>query len=541
MVEAPPEKLRQLAELRRLADSAAVQRKERYLHDPAGWAHDRLDEHFWSKQVEIAESVVAHRRTAVKSCHGVGKSFSAARFIAWWLDVHPPGTAFVVSTAPTFQQVEAVLWREVNQAANKARTRGNPFIGRILTTEWKLGNEQIAIGRKPADHDPTGFQGIHARYVLVVLDEACGIPKELWIAANTLLSNEDCRILAIGNPDDPTSHFATVFLPDSGWNPITISAFDSPNFTDEVVPDELKMMLVGQTFIDEMIADTGLGSPIYVSKVLGEFPEDASDGVVMASSLARCRVADQEHPAEQLVPVELGVDVGGSETGDKTVIRERIGCKAGRVWRMQSGESEKVADFILAAIVESGAAKVKVDSVGIGWGVAGHLRRMGEEGKHAAQIVKVNVGSASTNPVRFPRLRDEIWWEVGRKHSEFGTWDLADIDDKTAADLLAPKWKPNARGQIEVEKKDETKKRLGRSPDDGDALLLAFYGGWPGGPVFEDDETPEDVTKRLLAEARERGEVPEPLPVLGAYAGDTSTGLNPDQEDNGKLAASPFV
>lgn len=514
----------------------------KYLHDPAGWANDRLGEHFWSKQVDIAASVVEHRRTAVKSCHGVGKSFSAARFIAWWLDVHPPGEAFVVSTAPTAKQVEAVLWREVNKAAAKARAKHDPFIGRVLTTEWKLGNELIAFGRKPADHDPTAFQGIHARYVLVVLDEACGIPIELWIAANSLATNEDCRILAIGNPDDPTSHFAKVCTPDSGWNVLTISAFDSPNFTDEVVPAELKLMLVGQTYVDEMAADTGVGSPIYVSKVLGEFPEDAADGVIMASSLTKCRLADQEHPPEQLEPIELGVDVGGSETGDKTVIRERRGCKAGRVWRCQSGESEIVADTILAAIVEAGATKIKIDSVGIGWGVAGHLNRMREEGKHTAQIVKVNVGSAAQNPVRFPRLRHEIWWEVGRRHSEFGTWDLGEIDDKTAADLLAPKWRVNPRGQIQIEEKDETRKRLGRSPDDGDALLLAFYGGWPGGPVFiDEDDSPEATAKRNLAQARARGDVPEAVPAIGIYGGDTSTGLNPDQEGNGKLAPSPFV
>lgn len=459
-----------------------------WLHDPAGWVDHRLGEFFWSKQVEIAESVVAHRRTAVKSCHGVGKSFSAARFIAWWLDVHPPGEAFVVSTAPTAKQVEAVLWREVNKAATKARGRGEPFLGRVLTTEWKLGNELIAYGRKPADHDPTAFQGIHARFVLVVIDEAGGVPQELWIAVNSLATNEDCRILAIGNPDDPTSHFATVCAPGSTWNVLTISAFDSPNFTDEVVPDELRVMLVGQTFIDEMIEDTGIGSPIYMSKVLGEFPEDASDGVVMASSLAKCRRPSDTVEDEEDVVVQLGVDVGGSETGDKTAIRERRGMKAGKSWHIQSGESEIVADAILAAILESEATKVKIDAIGIGWGVAGHLSRMREEGKHTAQIVKVNVGQASSRPERFPSLRAEIWWEVGRIHTERGTWDLSELDDKTAADLLAPKWKGNARGQIEVEKKSETKKRLGRSPDDGDALLLAFYDG--GAPQVIFDESP---------------------------------------------------
>jgi hypothetical protein len=295
-------------------------------------------------------------------------------------------------------------------------------------------------------------------------------------------------------------------------------------------------MLVGQTFVDEMIEDTGIGSPIYMSKVLGEFPEDASDGVVMASSLAKCRVAREPvETTDHAVDVALGVDVGGSEQGDKTVIRERWGMKAGRVWRCQSGESEIVADFIFAAIVESGAAKVKIDSVGIGWGVAGHLRRMIEEAKLEVQIIKVNVGAAASRPERFPRLRDEIWWEVGRVHCEKQTWDLSEIDDRTAADLLAPKWKPNPRGQIEVEKKADTKKRLGRSPDDGDALLLAFYAGRRVGMIFGDDEeVPTELPDGTPI-----------LPVFGRYAGDTSSGMEYDEDDdrseNGKVAVSPFA
>jgi len=46
---------------------------------------------------------------------------------------------------------------------------------------------------------------------------------------------------------------------------------------------------------------------------------------------------------------------------------------------------------------------------------------------------------------------------------------------ETVKQLIAPRWRPDSAGRIQVEKKDETKKRLGRSPDDADALLLAFY------------------------------------------------------------------
>src|SRR4029453_13809177 len=117
---------------------------------------------------------------------------------------------FVVSTAPTFSQVRAILWRELDQAHRKG---GLP--GQIHTTEWKVDRRLIGFGRKPADvardsniTPSTAFQGIHARYVLVVLDEADGVPEELWTAADALITNEDSRIPAIGNPDPPTTTFA---------------------------------------------------------------------------------------------------------------------------------------------------------------------------------------------------------------------------------------------------------------------------------------------------------------------------------------------
>ena len=446
---------------------------------PLEFIHGRLGEHVWSKQRDVADSVVVNRRTAVKASHGVGKSWLAGRLVAWWIETHPPGTATAITTAPTFSQVRAILWKEINRA-HKLGGLG----GRTNQTEWLIGTELVAFGRKPSDYDQAAFQGIHDEFVLVVLDEAGGIPEQLWIDANALITNTDCRILAIGNPDDPVSHFAKVCQPGSGWNVITIAARHSPNFTGEEVPDKLRRVLVNQVYLDELAADVGEGSPIWQAKVEGEFPLDDPSSVVSPAKITQCRRGDQEHPPEALEPVELGVDVGASEGGDATVIRARYGCVAGPVWRVKSAESADVVDAVMAAIIETGAAAVKIDSIGVGWGVAGELERLRSQGRHSAHVIKVNVGQASTAPGRFPKLRDQIWWEVGRLHTEAGTWDLAAIDDRTAADLAAPRWAPDAGGRIKVEPKDETRKRLGRSPDDADALLLAFYAGFGQGAAF---------------------------------------------------------
>ncbi len=433
--------------------------------------HDRLGEALWSKQIEIMRSVADNRRTAVQSCHGVGKSFSAARLITWWIDTHPPGEAFVVSTAPTNPQVEAVLWREINKAFPKANP---PLPGRVLIKEWKIGNELVGYGRKPADYDPAAFQGIHARFVLVVLDEACGIPEALWTAAGALVTNEGSRILAIGNPDDSTGHFAKICKGATGWNVLRIRAQESPNFTGEYVSREMSEGLVSQDYLDDLIADgCGPGTPIWSAKVEGEFPEDSEDSVVRPSAVAKCRLPDQVH--DHLEPIELGVDVGAG--GDFSVIMARFGPVARLVKRSKTPDTMALVDDVIAAIEELGATRVKVDKTGIGWGVTDRLVQMRAEGKHNAQIVGVMVGAASRRPDRYPKLRDQIWWEVGRLMSENNAWDLSALDDATIAQLTAPKHSPDASGRVKVERKDDTKKRLGRSPDDADALLLAFYNG----------------------------------------------------------------
>jgi hypothetical protein len=133
--------------------------------------------------------------------------------------------------------------------------------------------------------------------------------------------------------------------------------------------------------------------------------------------------------------------------------------------------------LVLRAIRESGATVVKVDSIGIGFGVIGELRNAANRGEHKAQIVGVNVAEAASRPDKYMNLRAELWWEVGRGLSESRGWHLAVMDnaDTTVAQLLEPRWDVDPKGRIRVEPKDEIRKRLGRSPDNADALLLAFY------------------------------------------------------------------
>lgn len=443
-----------------------------WTQDPDGWVKDRLRETIWSKQTDILRSVRDNRRTGVHSCHESGKSFIAARAVAWWLESHLPGEAFAVTTAPTGAQVKAILWREINRAHVRGR-----LMGRCLTTEWKVGNELVAFGRKPSDYNTEAFQGIHARYVLVVIDEANGVPKSLWDAAETLIANESGRILAIGNPDDPSSYFAEVCKPGSGWSVIHIAAADTPNFTGEYVPKDVGEMLISPMWAEEKRKSWGEESPIYISKVLGEFPPYATDTVVPWQWVTKCRLPAEDvlvGAEDEVEPdAELGVDVGAG--GDQTVIWLRRGLRAIRKESDHTADPKNVVGKVMQMIRQERVTRVKIDTIGIGWGVAGWVEEECKELDWEVDVVRVNVAESPQDRTRFHNLRDEIWWDIGRELSRLGRWQLEAVDDDTIAQLVAPKYSIKANGLIKVEPKDEVRKRLGRSPDDADALLMAFY------------------------------------------------------------------
>jgi hypothetical protein len=437
-----------------------------WTRDPAEWTRDKLTENPWSKQVEIMEAVRDNRHTAVHSCHDTGKSYTAARLAAWWIDSHAPGEAFVVTTAPTGAQVKAILWREINRAHRKGG-----LIGRCNQVEWWIGNEMVAFGRKPADYSPQAFQGIHQRYILVIIDEACGVTRTIWDAVETLATNEHARVLAIGNPDDPSTQFYTVCQPGSGWKVIHVGYEDTPAFSGVEVPDTLLMDLISPIWVEERRKMWGEESPLWVSKVEGLFPEYSTDTVIPLPMVRRLQ-AIELWPQEKEPETQLGIDVGAG--GDKTVIRARRGRTPGEQWTDHTADPANVVGKAMQAIRETGATKAKIDVIGIGWGVAGWLEEKIIEQRLDCEVVRVNVGEGSSDPSRFPKLRDEVWW-MGRELTQDGGWDLRNIDDETLGQLIAPKYKPDTAGRTKVEKKEETRERLGRSPDNADALLLAFY------------------------------------------------------------------
>ena len=166
-----------------------------YEEDPVGFIEKGIGESLWTKQKEIVNSVRDNKRTAVPACHAPGKSHIAARIIAWWIAIHPVGTAQVVTTATTFRQVKNILWPHIRKLVKKTNLGGE-----VSQVEWKIDGELVAFGFSPADTDETAVQGIHAPHLLVVVDEAGGLSQTLGVALESLMTGGHTRLLLLGNP-----------------------------------------------------------------------------------------------------------------------------------------------------------------------------------------------------------------------------------------------------------------------------------------------------------------------------------------------------
>jgi hypothetical protein len=464
-----------------------------YVRDPVGWVRDRLGEFMWSKQCEIAEALVEHRYVAVKSAHDTGKSHVASRIVAWHVDTQ--SDPFATTTAPTTKQVHAILWRYLGQAHRKAK-----LAGRItLDDEWYTGpggKELVAYGRKPADTDQAAFQGIHALHPFVLVDEACGVPKSIFDAVDSLATNANARVLAIGNPDDPASHFAQICKPGSGWHVITVSAFDTPAYTGEKVPEELLPLLVSPEWVEERKLRWGVTSPIYQSKVLGEFPDLSDDTLILPKWIEAAQKRTLERTRRPIIAADI------ARFGeDETVIMRREGGWI-RTYRahhkadtmITTGHIAKAMRDIDDEANKNDWVRAIVDVPGVGGGVVDRLAEL------ELPVVPYNGGEAPIDKERFVNARAEDYWTL-RERFEQGEIDIDPADDKLAAQLGAIKWGIDSRGRIKIESKDDMRKRGLPSPDRADTAAMIFSGRANAAPINVESHAGESITGDLMTKA----------------------------------------
>ncbi len=253
------------------AQAAAFVNK--YKPDPIGFAVDVLDvkpEHVWDKMIEVSESVRDHQRTCVFAGHGVSKTYNLARIALWFLYTHIPST--IITTAPIFDQVEKLLWKEIHTAHSQAKI---PLGGKMTKTQLDVDPEQkwFAYGFSTKADTVTGeatrMQGYHNKHVLIIFDEAAGIPAAIWKASDHLLTDPNCKIVAVGNPTSASGSFSEC-EEDPTWHFVRISVKDTPNFKtgEQIIPE-----VSGRAYEEMIRRKYGEESTEYGVRVDGRKPE----------------------------------------------------------------------------------------------------------------------------------------------------------------------------------------------------------------------------------------------------------------------------
>lgn len=495
--------------------------------DPVGFALGPLRQTMWSTQRRILRSVEANKKTAVPSSVGAGKTKTAAVLTAWWGCVWPPGIAVTVTTAHRFRQVQRQIWPEIRMLHSAM-----DLPGKVDTTQWKVplpdGTDWVtAYGFAAPDYDETSVQGVHFPRLLVIADEAGGIGHIIGKAFESILTGEHTRGLFIGNPatDVEGSWFEGLTQQDD-TNTIPISIFTTPRFTGELMgpclscpagmPEhDAREHLTEPDWEVRVRRDYGEDSPYYQARALARFPRGGPSRVLPGDWLdAAVEIAREGNDRRQIIGdrlgtpfpfqpklgawIRLGVDVAAGG-GDELAIARAEG-DIGRLVHHESGielanshyaagkvlEQIRVAEDLRVRLGTEAKVRVKVDAIGIGLGVCSILEAWGSEGIHDAEIVRVTVSESPEdgrredgglfNPMN---KRAEMWLALRQLlQPDERTGDPAvalDIDDQTKAQLGAPKLLTSSGGFTQVEKKDDIKKRLGRSPDRGEAVLLSFY------------------------------------------------------------------
>lgn len=425
----------------------------------------------WPMAEQILNAIFRPRaRVAVKACHASSKTFTAADAVL--LTLLLGGDA--VTTAPTWTQVEELLWGEIHRALRTSRVTS---WGTVNDTEIELPTGERALGL--STNEGVRFQGFHARpgrFLLIVLDEAPGVRPDVWDALEGIRAGGDVRVLALGNPMIPSGPFYDVFEKNRpGWQTFTIDAFDTPNLAGLsleqllALPDhELDVAprpyLVDRRWVVEKYREWTEQSPLWQSKVRGQFPTQSEDSLLWLAWLEAAKARGTQ-PAET-DSLEAGLDVAGPGE-DETVLTVRHGPRIlhQRGWANPDPRGDVLAE--LAPFSEQ-LKRLKVDSIGQGYYFARHLEDNGYRGR----VIDVNVGESPEDKERYANLKAELYWGL-RLRAESG--DLAGLTSDLALSQLASiRYKHNARGQIVIESKDEARKRGVKSPDWAESTMLSF-------------------------------------------------------------------
>ena len=428
---------------------------------PVAWMEETFGIRTWSKQTEIVNSVRDNPYTVVHSGNGVGKSAVAQLLPFWFCLAHPP--VYVVTTGASWTGVQKIVWGGMHKHYSTAKQRGYPLGGELLQTEWNLGGQWGAFA--VSTNDPENFSGFRSeRGALVIVDEASALKPEIFEAIMGLCAAEGSRVLLAGNPYEAQGPFFDC-AHSSDWNTIHISTLDSPNVVTgkNDIPG-----LATRKWVRQMEERWGKESPQYRARVLGLFPEGGNHQLVKLSWLAGVVSTGDEGPD---ATTRLGVDVARYGE-DRTVLLLRRGDRVQDVEIYNGLSTMETVGQIRSVMARFDVTEnnVFIDDGGVGGGVTDRLLELD------LQVNAVNFGSAAVDKERFFNRRVELYWRIREHMSPEGDRQLTMAKEHSgiAKECTWPNYKVRSDGRLQLESKDDIKKRRGQSPDLADALSLTY-------------------------------------------------------------------
>jgi hypothetical protein len=485
-------KLRQLRQKRVEESHRQAEGARQWLNDPIGWTRRFIrwddDGGLTDYQEEIVGQLPRRKRVAVRGPHGLGKTGLASVTVLWFtITREQAGIDWkVLTTASAWRHLTVYLWPEIHKWAARLDWEAlarQPFNERsellALTLKQRHGAASAVASSKPEL-----IEGAHADSLLYLIDEAKIVPDGVWDAIEGAFSGgrmtgyPEALALAISTPGPPVGRFYQIHKKAPGledW------------WTRHVkVEEAIAAGRISTEWVEQRRRQWGGESALFANRVLGEFHATDEDSLIplgwIEAAIERWRDWDDagRPPLAVQTPRVRGVDVARSGS-DSTIFAHRIGYLIAQLETYDSEDTMRTAarigPQIHVADDERPHVAGVVDTIGIGAGVFDRLREL-------KLPVHPYTGSART-------LYRDRTREYGFKNTRSGAyWHLRELldpaydsvvmlppDELMISDLTTPTWdiESGAPPKIVVEKKEDVVARLGRSPDRGDAVVMAFW------------------------------------------------------------------
>jgi hypothetical protein len=397
---------------------------------------------------------------AISSGHGIGKSAMAAWLTLWIMSTRPHSKGVV--TANTGEQLASKTWAGVASWLSKCVT------GHWFTVTTGKGAMRLVHNQHPEswrvdaqtsrEENSESFAGLHAASSTpwYLFDEASAIPAKIWEVAEGGKTDGEPMHFVFGNPTRNTGAFAECFGKQRHrWKTRQI--------------DSRSVQITNKALLDKWVEDYGEDSDFVKVRVRGVFPNASS--LQFIPRVAVDGAAKRQTEATRWVGRTAAVGVDVARFGDdQSVIRTRVGRDARSIAPKRFREVDtmtlagKVAEHVNYLKGLGLRVVVFVDGGGVGGGVVDRLRQLGFD------VVEVQFGGAATDARKYLNKRAEMWARM-RDWLDVG---CIESDEQLATDLTSVEYCFTLKDQIQLERKEDMKKRGLASPDDADALALTF-------------------------------------------------------------------